>query len=86
MPLSRVREFIAVDGGPTPRDAVLLKSLLVVYEGIAWAADRPHYRQVLYVRRGMILYIHRDTGFFRLHARTHTYVRAPNVLLSCPHR
>ncbi|CAM9618458.1 unnamed protein product, partial [Pylaiella littoralis] len=45
MPLSRVREFIAVDGGPTPRDAVLLKSLLVVYEGIAWAADRPHYRQ-----------------------------------------
>lgn len=44
MPLSRVRNFIAVDGGPTPRDAVLLKSLLVVHEGIAWATDRPHYR------------------------------------------
>eukprot|EP00752_Nemacystus_decipiens_P006235 g5625.t1 len=44
IPLSRVREFIGVDGGPTPRDAVLLKSLLVVHEGIAWAVDRPHYR------------------------------------------
>lgn len=44
MPLSRVREFVGIDGGPTPRDAVLLKSLLVVHEGIAWAADRPHYR------------------------------------------
>lgn len=44
MPLSRVREFIGIGGGPTPRDAVLLKSLLVVHEGIAWAADRPHYR------------------------------------------
>lgn len=44
MPLSRVRESIGIDGGPTPRDAVLLKSLLVAHEGIAWAADRPHYR------------------------------------------
>ncbi|CAM9490404.1 unnamed protein product [Ectocarpus fasciculatus] len=44
MPLSRIRAFIGVDGGPTPRDAVLLKSLLVVHEGIAWAVDRPHYR------------------------------------------
>ncbi|CBN78508.1 hypothetical protein Esi_0126_0067 [Ectocarpus siliculosus] len=44
MPLSRIRAFIGVDGGPTPRDAVLLKSLLIVHEGIAWAVDRPHYR------------------------------------------
>lgn len=44
MPLSQVREFVGIDGGPTPRDAVLLKSLLVVHEGIAWAAGRPHYR------------------------------------------
>ena len=44
MPLSRVREFVGVDGGPTPRDAVLLKTLLVIHEGIAWATDRPHYR------------------------------------------
>lgn len=44
VPLSRVRDFVGVDDGPTPRDAVLLKSLLVIHEGIAWATDRPHYR------------------------------------------
>lgn len=44
MPLRSLQEFIGVRGGPTPRDAVLLKSLLVVHEGIAWAVDRPHYR------------------------------------------
>lgn len=44
MPLRRIQEFVGVSGGPTPRDAVLLKSLLVVHEGIAWAVDRPHYR------------------------------------------
>ncbi|CAM9625209.1 unnamed protein product [Hapterophycus canaliculatus] len=44
MPLRHIQEFIGLSGGPTPRDAVLLKSLLVVHEGIAWAVDRPHYR------------------------------------------
>lgn len=44
MPLSRVREFIGVEGGPTPRDAVLLKTLVVVHEGVDWATDRPLYR------------------------------------------
>eukprot|EP00904_Undaria_pinnatifida_P012381 jgi/Undpi1/8273/HiC_scaffold_25.g10742.m1 len=44
IPLSRVRKFIAVAGGPTPRDAVLLKALLIVHEGIAWATDRPIHR------------------------------------------
>lgn len=43
MPLSCVRAFINIGGGPTPRDAVLLKTLLVIHEGIAWATGCPYY-------------------------------------------
>lgn len=44
VPLARVRYFIAAPGGPTPREAVILKIILVIHEGIAWAIDRPHHR------------------------------------------
>lgn len=41
VPLARVRYYIAAPGGPTPREAVILKMILVIHEGIDWVIDRP---------------------------------------------